>query len=98
MPPTASALCCAVLSRSVVRLCDPPWTVAHQAPLSVGFFRQEYWSGLPCPPPGDLPNPGPYNVAKIAVPNAGLTISDMESSLLVSVKSENGLSPPPPLS
>ena len=34
------------------------WTVAHQAPLSMGFPRQEYWSGLPCPPPGDLPNPG----------------------------------------
>ena len=34
------------------------WTVAHQAPLSTGFSRQEYWSGLPCPPPGDLPDPG----------------------------------------
>ena len=39
---------------------DPatPWTVALQAPLSMGFFRQEYWSGLPCPSPGNLPNPG----------------------------------------
>ena len=35
-----------------------PWTVAHQAPLSMGFSRQEYWSGLPCPSPGDLPKPG----------------------------------------
>ena len=34
------------------------WTASHQAPLSVGFSRQEYWSGLPCPPPGDLPDPG----------------------------------------
>ena len=34
------------------------WTVAHQAPLSKGFSRQEYWSKLPCPPPGDLPNLG----------------------------------------
>ena len=34
------------------------WTVAHQAPLSMGFSRQEYWSGLLCPPPGDLPDPG----------------------------------------
>ena len=34
------------------------WTVACQAPLSMGFFRQEYYSGLPFPPPGDLPNPG----------------------------------------
>jgi len=33
-------------------------TVAHEAPLSMGFSKQEYWSGLPCPPPGDLPNPG----------------------------------------
>ena len=37
--------------------CDP-WTVAHQAPLSMRFSRQEYWSGLPFPSPGDLPNPG----------------------------------------
>ena len=36
----------------------PYGTVARQAPLSMGFSRQEYWSGLPCPPPGDLPDPG----------------------------------------
>ena len=41
-----------------VRLFVTPWTVAGQAPLSMGFSRQEYWSGLPCPPPEDLPNPG----------------------------------------
>ena len=35
-----------------------PWTVAYQAPVSMGFSRQEYWSGFPCLPPGDLPNPG----------------------------------------
>ena len=35
-----------------------PWTVAYQAPQSMEFSRQEYWSGLPCPSPGDLPNPG----------------------------------------
>ena len=35
-----------------------PWTVAHQAPLFMGLSRQEYWSGLPCPSPRDLPNPG----------------------------------------
>ena len=34
------------------------WTAACEAPLSMGFSRQEYWSGLPCPPAGDLPNPG----------------------------------------
>ena len=38
-------------------LCDPI-DCSHQAPLSKGFSRQEYWSGLPCPPPGNLPNPG----------------------------------------
>ena len=46
-------LSCSVLSNSVT-----PWTVAHKAPLSVGFSRQEYWRGLPFPMPGDLPNPG----------------------------------------
>ena len=43
---------------SRVRLFATLWTVDPQAPLSMGFFRQEYWSGLPCPHPGDLPNPG----------------------------------------
>ena len=46
------------LSLSHVRLFATPWTVAHQAPLTMGFSRQEHWSGLPCPPPGDLPDPG----------------------------------------
>ena len=43
---------------SPVRLFRTPWTVAHQAPLSMGFSRQEYWSGLPFTSPGDLPIPG----------------------------------------
>ena len=43
---------------SCVQLFASPWTVAHQAPPSMGCFRQEYWSGLPFPSPGDLPNPG----------------------------------------
>ena len=48
-----------VLSRfSCVQLFSSLWSVARQAPLSMGFSRQEYWSGLPCPPPGDLPDPG----------------------------------------
>ena len=50
---------CMVLSRfSHVQLFVTPWTVAHQALLSIGFCRKEYWSVFPCPPPGDLPNPG----------------------------------------
>ena len=45
-------------SLSRVQLFAAPWTVAHQAPPSMGFSRQEYWSGLPFPSPGDLPDPG----------------------------------------
>ena len=41
-----------------VRLCATPWTIARQAPLSMGLSRQEHWIGLPFPPPGDLPDPG----------------------------------------
>ena len=41
---------------SPAQLFATPWTVARQAPLSMGFSRQECWSGLPCPPPGDLPD------------------------------------------
>ena len=48
---------CAKLLQSF-RLFVTPWTVARQAPLSMGFFRQEYWGGFPCPPPWDLPDPG----------------------------------------
>ena len=47
-----------VKSLSHVQLFATPWTVAYQAPRSMGFSRQEYWSGLPFPSPGDLPNPG----------------------------------------
>ena len=53
-----SYVCCMVNSFSPVRLFVTLWTIAQQAPLSMGFSKQEYWSGLPCPPPGDLPNPG----------------------------------------
>ena len=57
------AFCCPhmyvyVLRRSVVTNSATPWTVAHQDPLSMGFSWQEYWSGVPFPPPGDLPDPG----------------------------------------
>ena len=43
---------------SHIQLFTSPWMVACQAPLSMGFSQQEYWSGLPFPPPGDLPDPG----------------------------------------
>ena len=45
-------------SLSYIRLLATPWTIAHQAPTSMGSSRQEHWSGLPFPSPGDLPNPG----------------------------------------
>ena len=53
---------CMISHFSHVLLFITLWTVSHQAPLSMGFSRQEYWSGLPCPPPGDFsqsmdPNP-----------------------------------------
>jgi len=58
-----------LLSR--VRLLVTPWTAAHQAPPSMGFSRQEYWSGVPFPAPGDLPDPGiePGSPALQALPS-----------------------------
>ena len=50
--------CVRVCSLSRVQLFATPWTGAHQASLSIKFSRQEYWSGSPFPPPGDLPHPG----------------------------------------
>ena len=54
-----------------------PWTVAHQAPLSMGFSREEYWSGLPFPTPGDLPDPGtePTSLASFALGGGLFTAS-----------------------
>ena len=51
-------------------LCEP-WTVAHQVPLSMGFSRQEYWSGLPCFPPGDLADPRIQRVSLLSPTLAG---------------------------
>ena len=50
-------VCLVLVAKSCLTLVIP-WTVACQAPLIIGFFRQEYWSGLPFPSPGDLPDPG----------------------------------------
>ena len=63
-PKREEAISVCVLSHlSRVRLLAVLCTIAHQAPLSMGFSRQEYWSGLPCPPPGDLPDPGIEHVS-----------------------------------
>ena len=57
-PPSEGLLVCVLSHFSHVQLFVTLWTVAHQAPLSTGFSRQEYLSGLPYPPPGRLPDPG----------------------------------------
>ena len=68
-----------VLSRfSRVRLFATLWTVARQAPLSLGSPRQEYWSGLPCPPPGVLPHPG---MEPVSTPSPALQVNSLPLSL-----------------
>ena len=62
---------CLLSHVSHVWLFATPWTVAHQAPLSMGFSRQEDWSGLPCPPPRDLPDPGMEPVSLMSPALAG---------------------------
>ena len=78
-------LCCAVLCLSHVRLFAAPWTVACQAPLSMGFSRQDYWSGLPCPPPGDLPDPG-FTPASLMSPALAGSFFTTNTTWEVSVK------------
>ena len=60
-----------------VQLFVTPWTVARQTSLSIGFSRKVYWGGLPCPPPGDLPDPGiePVSLMSPAVAGGFLTTS-----------------------
>ena len=58
-------------SFSHVQLCAILWTLASQLPLSMGFSGQEYWSGLPWPPPGDLPDPGIEPVSLMSPASAG---------------------------
>ena len=67
----ASLLCIRAKSFSRVRLFATPWTVAHQAPLSMGFFTQEYWSRLLCPFLGDPPDPGVESVPLMSPALAG---------------------------
>ena len=61
-----------LFSYEVVSDCATPWTVALQAPLSIGFPRQEYWSGLSFPPPEDLLNPGIKSVSLVSPELAGV--------------------------
>ena len=62
---------CMLSHFSHVQLFVTLWTVAHLAPLSMAFSRQKYWSGLPCPPPGDLPNPGIRPMSLMSPASAG---------------------------
>ena len=65
-------LCACMLSHfSRVQLFVTLWTIARQVSLSMGFSRQEYWSGFLCPPPGDLPNPGIKPACPVAPALAG---------------------------
>ena len=68
-----SHICTFVLLLSHVQLFATRWTVAHQAPLSMGFSRPEYCSGLPFPPPGDLPNPRVKSVSPLSPASPALT-------------------------
>ena len=75
-------------SHSVVQLCVTAWTVACQAPLTVEFSRQEYWSGLPCPPKGDLPDPWIESVTLMSSALAGgffTTSATWEAQILLYV-------------
>ena len=72
---------------SPVQLFATLWTIAYQAPLSKGFSWQEYWSGFPCPPPGDLPNPGikPESLISLALPGGFFTTTATWETLLISL-------------
>ena len=75
-------MCVQLLSR--VQLFGTSWMVAHQAPLFMGFSRQEYWTGLPFPPPGDLPDPG-IKSACPALAGGFFTTNTTREALLVQV-------------
>ena len=66
---TSCPCCCYLVAQSCPTV--TPWTVAPQAPLSMGFSKQEYWSGLSFSPPGDLPNPGIELVSPVSPALAG---------------------------
>ena len=68
-------VCVCVCALSHVQLFATPWTIALQAPLSMQFCRQEYWSGLPLPSPGDLPDPEMKAVSPVSPALAGGFIS-----------------------
>ena len=83
---------CVLFSCSVMSSSVTPWTVARQAPLSMRFPRQEYWSGLPLPSPGGLPDPGTEPLSlhahcrmRSVSPLCGLISMSMEAHLVFSI-------------
>ena len=82
-PLSFCSLCGCVCVRTLNRvwLSATPWAIAHQASLSMGFSRQEYWSGLPFPSTGDLPDPGiePTSLASPALPDGFFTSCNFSS-------------------
>ena len=74
---------CVCVLNQLCFLFATPWTVDHKAPLSMGIFGQEYWSGLPFPIPGDLPNPGiePTSAVFAALAGGPFTIEPPRKSL-----------------
>ena len=76
---------CVCSVASVVSNSATLWTVAHQAPLSLEFSRQEYWNELPCPPPGGVPDPGiePVSPVPPALQVDSLLLSHQGNSKLV---------------
>ena len=77
-------MCAWVLSR--IQLFETPWTVAHQAPLSLQFSRQEYWNGLAFPTPGHLPDPGTESVILVSSVLAGGFFTTMPPGKLIVLK------------
>ena len=82
-PDHKACMCARLVAFSRVWLFVTPWTVARQVPLFMGFSRQEYWSGLPFPPPGDLSDPGfkPVSLASPALVGRFLSLSQLGSPL-----------------
>ena len=80
----AVALCMRVHAQTCLTL-QPLWTAACQAPLSMGFFRQEYWNGLPFPPPGALPNPAIEPVSPAEPPGNPLVCGFISVNSVLSI-------------
>ena len=80
------------------QLCVTLWTVAHQATLSMGFSRQEYWNGLLCPPPGDLPHPGTEPASLMSPALAGGFSTPSATCLCVLIPSSSFIPPQPYIS